>query len=83
MFFANPVRYILVTLKALLWEGIFPFHYGEQRTSKIFLAPNMWLRSLVGSSVQPVSGELGFKPRRSLNFFQASIFTVALIAVYQ
>ena len=38
--------------------------------------------SSVGSSAQPVSGRHGFKPRRSLNFFQASISAIALIAVY-
>ena len=49
---------------------------------KTCLAPNMWLRSSVGSSAQLVSGRHGFKPRRSLNFFQASFSAISLIAVY-
>ena len=55
---------------------------GNKEPTKICLAPNIWPRRSVGSITQPVSERLGFKPRRSLNFFQASISAIALIVVY-
>lgn len=49
--------------------------------TKIGIAPNMWLHSSLGSSIQLVSGRHGFKPRQSRNFFHASFCAISLIAV--
>ena len=49
--------------------------WRNKEPTKIRLAPNLWLRSSVGSSAQLVPGRHGFKPRRSLNFLTGFILS--------